>query len=316
MAVEFPRFLQTKTYSAKLLRDVFLDAPIQNGVVNTGDLMVTQRAAGANMSVDVAAGSAWVKGTSSARQGIYNVYNDATVNLALVSANPTNPRVDQIILRVYDSSDGGSAQDLGAVEVVTGTATAGATLTNRNGAAVLPAHSILLADVLVGAAAGSVGNTVIRDRRLWARGGYLRKLGGGGGNYTTTSTAYINIDQNNVAGRLELSGAPVRFSLRARVSQSAANNPISVTFVVNGVQLAAAGSSYDSNFVSPMAGSSYTIQPTVDLPNPTPGSALVIAQWATSAGTATMLNTAAAQPELVVQELLRANSGNNTVTTG
>lgn len=139
MAVEFPRFLQTKTYSAKLLRDVFLDAPIQNGVVNTGDLMVTQRAAGANMSVDVAAGSAWVKGTSSARQGIYNVYNDATVNLALVSANPTNPRVDQIILRVYDSSDGGSAQDLGAVEVVTGTATAGATLTNRNGAAVLPA---------------------------------------------------------------------------------------------------------------------------------------------------------------------------------
>src|SRR5881227_2212660 len=75
------------------------------GVVGATDLAVAQRAAGANMSVDVAAGAAWIDGDDDVNtQPTYRVRNDATVNVAIAGADASKPRVDRVVARVYDSA--------------------------------------------------------------------------------------------------------------------------------------------------------------------------------------------------------------------
>src|SRR3954451_814013 len=159
MALWTPEFLQTQKYSAARARLMMAQAGIiQEGIFDLGDFAVTQRGAGANMSVDIAAGSAWIKGDDTARQGHYHVVNDATVNVAIPAAHATLPRLDQVVLRIYDSTVIGGGKDGVFIEVVSGTATVGATLANRTGAAALPSSAIKLADVIVAAADASITN--------------------------------------------------------------------------------------------------------------------------------------------------------------
>lgn len=155
MAIQAPNYLQTKSYSAKRDRRVNGSEITQEGIVRKGDFKLSQRAAGANMSVDVAAGEAWVKGDSSVEQGYYHVVNDATVNLALASANATNPRIDTVVLAVNDSTEVGGADEY-KLEVLTGTPTSGATLSNLKGVAAVGATKLVIGYVLVAAAATKV----------------------------------------------------------------------------------------------------------------------------------------------------------------
>lgn len=135
-----------------------------HGVVNSSDFAVTQRAAGANMSVDVAAGSAWIRGTESANQGAYHVYNDATVNLTIATANATNPRIDLVIAKVQDSYYSGGT-DSASITVVTGTAAASPVDPT------LPENALVLARVRVGAAVSSITTSNISDTRTRAASG-------------------------------------------------------------------------------------------------------------------------------------------------
>lgn len=144
---------------------------ISEGVVGSGDFLVAQRAAGANMSVDVAAGAAWVKGDSDANaQPTYRVRMDATQNITLAGADASKPRIDRIIARVYDSAFAGTSL-VWQLETVSGTPTTGATLTNLSGAGAVPATALLLANVLVPAAAGSIVTADLADVRRWAIAG-------------------------------------------------------------------------------------------------------------------------------------------------
>ena len=93
-----------------------------HGVVRATDFAVTQNGT-PNMSVNVAAGGAFIRGTQSANQGAYHVYNDATVNLAVTAANPTNGRRDLVIAQVRDAYYSGATNDA-RITVVTGTAAA------------------------------------------------------------------------------------------------------------------------------------------------------------------------------------------------
>jgi hypothetical protein len=120
------------------------------GVSAYGDCRVTQKAGGANMSVDVAAGPAAI--VTGGRPGTIDV---AATNLTIAPADATNPRIDIVVLE----------PDATPARVITGTPTAGATLDNRNGAAATPSPGLLVADVLVAAAASSIANAAIRDRR-------------------------------------------------------------------------------------------------------------------------------------------------------
>lgn len=185
-----PQFLNANTnvYTAWDLRGHYGGDPPGPGVAGFNDYRVIQRQAGANMSVDVGATGvglmqAWVRGSTREGQGLYRVDNMdraaptttayvPQLNVA-VSANASgNPRLDQVVLEVLDQQHTG-ASSLARIRVVAGTATAGATLDNRAGAAVLPASSILLADILVANAAASILTASIRDRRQFPIPGVL-----------------------------------------------------------------------------------------------------------------------------------------------
>lgn len=222
MTLLTPDFLDTKTYpwapsSGKAgVRQVFADLLQQEGVFGAGDYKVS---AGAGMTVAVAAGAAWVLGDDTARQGLYHEFNDASVSgVAVPAANGTNPRIDQVVLRIYDSTVIGGAQDQATIEVIQGTATSGATLDNRSGAAALPNSALRLADVLVPAGSSSVSAGNIRDRRPWARGAY-RRIAITAGDYTRpASSGMALIDSTNLQPRIECSGVPLRVRLYARPS--------------------------------------------------------------------------------------------------
>lgn len=160
MAIQVPEYLQTKTYSAKKDRRVQQAEVMQEGIVDFGHYKVTQRGAGANMSVDVAAGEAWVDGDSSAEQGFYHVVNDATVNVAIAAASGSNPRIDAVVLAVNDSTEIGGSDEY-KLEALTGTATAGASLSNLTGKPAIGATKLLLAYILVPTSATKIENAQI-----------------------------------------------------------------------------------------------------------------------------------------------------------
>lgn len=176
MALKTPAFNDAKTYGFEWLRYVQETDLNSEGVVNyVTDLLPTNAATG--LKVDVAAGTAFVKGDSGTpgvglSQGLYAVVNDAAIPNAVTcaAADATNPRLDQVVLKVTDSQDLGDASDLATLEVLTGTPTGGATLENRTGAAALTSNRLRIADVLVPATAVNLTAANVRDRRLPANG--------------------------------------------------------------------------------------------------------------------------------------------------
>lgn len=93
------------------------------GVMGPTHLDVTQRAAGANMSVDVAAGSIWVETShvSDALGGHYWAHNDAVINVPIAAADPTNPRRDLVYVQLNDAFLDGGGVNNAEVKVLAGT---------------------------------------------------------------------------------------------------------------------------------------------------------------------------------------------------
>jgi hypothetical protein len=126
----------------------------RQGIMNTGDFAVTQNGT-PNMSVNVAAGFGLVAGTQNTPvQGLYNLYNDATVNLAIAASNPTNPRIDVVVATVDDAYYG-SGDNTTYLQVITGTPAASPSVP------AIPANSLALAHVYVGAGVTSITNSNI-----------------------------------------------------------------------------------------------------------------------------------------------------------
>jgi hypothetical protein len=90
-----------------------------HGIVTATDLAVTQNGT-PNMTVNVAAGGCFIRGTASLNQGVYHLWNDATVNLGISPADLTNPRRDLVIAVVRDAAYSGASNDARLI-VVTGT---------------------------------------------------------------------------------------------------------------------------------------------------------------------------------------------------
>lgn len=182
MTLRTPAFNDAKQYGFEYLRHLAETLLNSEGVANYAtDMVVTNAATG--LRVDIAAGAAWVKGDSGTpgmgiSQGLYSVVNDAAVANAvtLPAAHASNPRLDAIVLKVRDSSDLGSGADDAIFDYVQGTATAGATLLNRNGAAAIPNDCLHLADVLVPATATNLTAANVRDRRIPANGRATRYI--------------------------------------------------------------------------------------------------------------------------------------------
>lgn len=313
--------------------------PLQEGVMAATSFEVVQRAAGANLSVDITANAAdagsgvaaYVQGDAVTGQGLYAVpAHTAVINEAIAAAHATLPRVDIVVLEVLDNTHDASGSNLSRVRVITGTASSGATLDNRTGAASLPSSCLLLADVHVPATDTTISNSQIRDRRKWARGAFRRIVRNANGaadgtlnaQYTTTSSTIALIDATNLAPRIECTGVPVRVTLVGEFTGSAITNhywsPQVDSAGVDGMT---------SVGVNPGTGAG-GLQISVDDTNyrPTPflqwtfvpsaGSHIIAPAWASGSGTLGLYANAARPCAWIVEEIVKQDAANNQTTTG
>jgi hypothetical protein len=168
MAVESPPWaLQAGSYPAEQTRRaVFMWAArtaantpgiLQGGLASATDCQVSAPVSG--LSVNVSTGEMLIPGNEGGTQGGAYARVSSTTNAVVSTANPTNPRIDRIVALMSDAGytepTGGSGSQW-AISVVTGTATAGASLANLSGAAAVPGSSLLLANLLVPAAASNI----------------------------------------------------------------------------------------------------------------------------------------------------------------
>jgi hypothetical protein len=167
-----PLYLQAGSHSAENDR-LGLEGLVGTEGVGAGatEMLVTQSGTPA-MTVSVAAGWAWVHGTTSATQGIYSTYNDAATTLTVTAANPTNPRIDKVCVTVRDAAYAGSSNDV-ILQVVAGTPAASPS------APATPASSLVLATISVAAGATTITNANITDTRTRAALSMAASSGGG-----------------------------------------------------------------------------------------------------------------------------------------
>jgi hypothetical protein len=128
------------------------------GTIGTNSLPVAATSP-ASMSVTVGSGWCAIVGDFQTNMGVYTVYNDASVTLAISTADPSSPRIDRIVVTVQDSYYTGTADDV-IFQVVQGTP-AGSPV-----APAVPTNSISLATIAVGAAVTQINTGNITDTRV------------------------------------------------------------------------------------------------------------------------------------------------------
>ncbi|MET9429807.1 hypothetical protein [Streptomyces sp. NPDC003036] len=124
------------------------------------------------MQIQIAVGRALVQGTEA--QGAYPVAVTAPETLTVADGNAQNPRIDVVVLRVYDSLYGTDGQTLARVEIVEGQPNASPTPPP------LPSAALRLWEITVpaGVSAGTGGiqwSSALADRRRYtsAYGGII-----------------------------------------------------------------------------------------------------------------------------------------------
>lgn len=150
--------IQAINLSAESYRLQLVTGYVQTpGIVVGTDLAVSQNGT-PNMTVNVAAGGAFIPGTQTATQGTYSAFSDATANLAIAASNPTNPRIDLVVFKVQDAAYSGGT-NAASLAVVTGTPAASPV------PPAAPNNSITLAQVAVAALTTTIVNANITDTR-------------------------------------------------------------------------------------------------------------------------------------------------------
>ena len=129
------------------------------GIVTTGDLLVSQNGT-PNMTVNVAAGTCYIRGTSVSNQGIYRCTASSTTNLAITAAHATLERWDLVVGRIYDNTHDGSGFHKWELEIVTGTPSGSPSEPS------LPASSFKIARVTVPAADTAITDSQITNSAL------------------------------------------------------------------------------------------------------------------------------------------------------
>jgi hypothetical protein len=152
-----PSWLQAGSYPAESDRLTQQALYATTGIIGSASMAVTPNSP-AGMSVRVASGWAAVVGTTQANMGVYTFYNDATVTLTITTADPTNPRIDRIVATVRDAFYSGAFNDV-IYQVLPGTPAGSPT------APAIPANSISLATIAVGAGVTQINAVNITDTR-------------------------------------------------------------------------------------------------------------------------------------------------------
>jgi hypothetical protein len=152
-----PSWLQAGSYPAQYDRLTAQALWATTGIIGIPSLAVSPNSP-VGMSVRVASGWAAVVGTTTTNMGVYTIFNDATETLTITTADPTNPRIDLVCATVRDAFYSGANNDV-IFQVIAGTP-AGSPV-----APSLPANSISLATIAVGAAVTQINSGDITDTR-------------------------------------------------------------------------------------------------------------------------------------------------------
>jgi hypothetical protein len=174
--------LQAGSYPAQYDRIIQQALYATTGIIGSASLAVGANSP-AGMSVRVAAGWGAVVGTTTTDMGVYTFYNDALNTLTITTADATNPRIDLVCATVRDAFYSGAFNDV-IFQVIAGTP-AGSPV-----APALPANSISLATVAVGAAVTQINSGNITDTRVATTSNLATSLpsqAGNAGNYLTTN---------------------------------------------------------------------------------------------------------------------------------
>jgi hypothetical protein len=152
-----PSWLQAGSYTAE--NDRLTQQAVFNtsGIIGTSSLAVTQQVV-ASLTLNIASGWAAILGGNTTTQGVYVAYNDATATVTLAAADPTNPRIDRIVVTVSDATYSGSTNQV-VFSVLTGTAAPSPVAPST------PTNSISLATVAVAAGVTTITNANITDTR-------------------------------------------------------------------------------------------------------------------------------------------------------
>ena len=160
MTLRPPLFAQNSSYPASHLRDL-ISATLHPGAVGIGDLRVSQRGAGPNMSVDVSPGQVVVPSEVASR-GSYLCSSTAVESVSLdASPGAGSSRVDLIVAQVTDAEYGDPA-DGWTLSAVTGTPGSSPSAPSA------PAGSVVLAEVAVGSEVAAITDADVTDRRSFA----------------------------------------------------------------------------------------------------------------------------------------------------
>lgn len=130
------------------------------GVATKNAFLVSQRGAGANFSVDIAAGTAFVTDDDITSGGVYGLWLDAVYNLATPAAPASGTRVHRVVLQLRNKSENGTYTTYDFLPVLLQDTGAGTPAE--------PASAITVALVSIAAGQASVQNANITDQRPYA----------------------------------------------------------------------------------------------------------------------------------------------------
>lgn len=214
------------------------------GLFESGHFASTQRAAGANMSVDLATGAALLSPGSATLQGSYVGYNEtagyntsSTGGMTWPAADGANPRIDLLCLEVRDTAEDGSGSTGFGLRLETGTANAGATHQNFTAYwPTVPTGCVPIAAVRMPAAATTITTANITN---------LNPVAGGRSAYsyaatadTTASTTYTRLTTHDgVFVYVPHANARVRVFMESHWKISAASGTQGVTLFLNDTQV-------------------------------------------------------------------------------
>ena len=134
------------------------------GILGAGSFVVSERALGANMTLDITSGVAVLEGDDTSNQGRYLVREDAATLSAVTipTAHASLSRIDLVGIQLNDPSEGGAVGRNCVFAVTAGTAAASPV------APAVPDSFLVLASVLVPAGAVSIDDGDITDLRPFA----------------------------------------------------------------------------------------------------------------------------------------------------
>ncbi len=158
------RDIQGESLSAATDRLVNQILFVEGVVDKPGNSFQVLQNLGTDMNVKIGSGTAFdravVAGDLAGQGKFISEHQNVTQVLAVAASDPTNDRIDIVILRVYDDTFDSLGNDYADLEVITGTPDASPV------APAVPSTSLLLAEILIQDTVTQIVNGDITDKRV------------------------------------------------------------------------------------------------------------------------------------------------------